>query len=338
MATLLLKESARGKASPVWGYIIQLPESIDTPVRWTDKEIEQLQYAPLIAEIRQQRTVWKEQYDKFKQAAKGLGGDGVSYERFLWAAENVRSRAFSGPYAGAPFSDRLKLGGFVAAAGLAYVTWAHVPLEQALNGAIAAAVFNLLYDVVLSSKLKWFALCPVIDAINHSSKVESTIEYEYFKDTFVASTNTAYVPSEQVFISYGAQSNGPLFQYYGFFEPGNKHDVYEVRAEVGGKQVKLVIQANGNLTPASLKEAREITADLDDTEFRKQVLAAMEAERDSEPTTLADDERQLETAHMLAPRLKAAIEFRVEKKKLLKRGILRASKRAALAAGEPMPR
>ena len=46
---------------------------------------------------------------------------------------------------------------------------------QVLNGAIAAALFNLLYDVVLSQKVKWYALCCVIDFMNHSSKVQARI-------------------------------------------------------------------------------------------------------------------------------------------------------------------
>jgi len=343
MAALLLKEDSMGKISPIWGYILQLPESIDTPVRWTNSEILELQYSPLETDIQQQKLLWKEQFDQFKMEAKGLKGSSVDYARFLWAAENVRSRAFSGPYAGAPVSDRLKLGGFVAAVGLTYVTYAHVPLEQALNGAIAAAVFNLLYDVVLSSKLKWYALCPVIDAINHSSKVESTIEYEYFKDTFVASTNTAYKPGEQVFISYGAQPNSALFQYYGFTEVDNKNDVYAVydsKLQKNGEKLNFVVAANGNLTPESLKNALEVFTNGNGNgngnggggeksveELRKEILKMLEKELASKPTSLADDERLLATPHLLTPRKKAAIEFRVEKKKLLERAVQRAKKK-----------
>lgn len=43
---------------------------------------------------------------------------------------------------------------------------------QVLNGAIAAALFNLLYDVLLSQKVKWYAMCPVIDFLNHRSSVQ----------------------------------------------------------------------------------------------------------------------------------------------------------------------
>ena len=333
MAVLLLKESSRGRDSPVWGYIVQLPESIDSPVRWTPAEVAELQYTPLETDILQQQKLWQDQYALFQKEAKGLGGANVSYERFVWAAENVRSRAFSGPYAGAPISDRLKILGFIAAAGLAYVSAAHVPLEQALNGAIAAAVFNLLYDVVLSSKLKWYALCPVVDAINHSSTVESTIEYEYFKDTFVVSTNCAYAPGDQVFISYGPQPNSALFQFYGFFEPGSKNDVYALPASFNNssESVKLVVTANGNLSAESLKTAREAAGAVSDGEFRKLILEAMKRELAGKETTLADDERQLATAHLLTPRKKAALEFRAEKKGLLQKGIKRAKKRAETA-------
>lgn len=36
------------------------------------------------------------------------------------------------------------------------------------------------------------------------------------------------VQGEQVFISYGAQSNDSLLQFYGFVEPGNPNDSYTV--------------------------------------------------------------------------------------------------------------
>lgn len=51
MAVLLLWERSRGRASPVWGYVEQLPSSIDTPVRWDEAELAELQYAPAISEV-----------------------------------------------------------------------------------------------------------------------------------------------------------------------------------------------------------------------------------------------------------------------------------------------
>ena len=50
---------------------------------------------------------------------------------------------------------------------------------QVLNGAIAAALFNLLYDLVLSQKVKWYAMCPVVDCMNHNSAVQVSIFRSY---------------------------------------------------------------------------------------------------------------------------------------------------------------
>lgn len=58
MAVLLLWERSRGRASPVWGYIEQLPSSIDTPVRWSEAELAELQYAPAINEVGCWHVLW----------------------------------------------------------------------------------------------------------------------------------------------------------------------------------------------------------------------------------------------------------------------------------------
>ncbi|KAI7838732.1 hypothetical protein COHA_007528 [Chlorella ohadii] len=303
MALLLLWERSRGRASPVWGYIEQLPSSIDTPVRWSEAELEELQYAPAIKEIRQQQAAWRQQYDKFCAAAKQ---GKHSYEDFLWALENVRSRAFSGPYTGSSVGEKARTLGLLLAAGGAYAAWQQLPLEQALNGLISVLVFNIIYDLLLSKKLKWYALCPVVDAINHSSLVESNVEYEYFRDQFVLSTKSAYRAGEQVFISYGAQSNGSLLQYYAFTEPNNPNDVYAFDAAVGGQKLQ---------------------ASLQDEQLRTVLVQAAEAELASKPTSAADDERLLQTAHLMSPRQRAAAEFRLEKKRVLERAICRSRKR-----------
>ncbi|PSC74531.1 SET domain-containing 4 [Micractinium conductrix] len=219
MGVLLLRERSKARGSPVWGYIEQLPDSIDTPVRWEAAELEQLQYQPAIDEIRQQQASWRQQYDKFA-AALQPGAGPCSWEDFLWAVENVRSRAFSGPYTGSSVGEKARTLGLLLAAGGGYTLWAHLPLEQALNGLISVLVFNIMYDLLISQKLKWYALCPVVDAINHNSLVESDVQFEYFQDQFVLSTKSAYAKGQQVFISYGSQANGSLLQYYGFTGTG----------------------------------------------------------------------------------------------------------------------
>lgn len=57
MALLLLLERRQGSSSRVWGYIQQLPASIDTPVRWSEDDLTQLQYQPAIQEV------WREGQD-----------------------------------------------------------------------------------------------------------------------------------------------------------------------------------------------------------------------------------------------------------------------------------
>jgi len=345
MAVLLLCEAQKGRESPVWGYISQLPQaSIDTPVFWSAEDLKELQYARLQADIAAQKDTWRTYYDEFRASSLGLDGSGIDFDRFMWALEIVRSRAFSGPYAGAPFGERLRLGTAVAAVGTAYVLWAHLPLQQALNGALAASVFNLLYDFILSNRLKWYALCPIIDAVNHRSTVESKIEFEYFQDTFVASTSAAYVPGEQVMISYGAHSNDILLQYYGFVEAGNPNDSYTLEAQINGQNTKLVVGARGALTPESYSAARDAFHGMESTtgrlsreeEIRMQeaILAALEAELKEKATSIMDDERQLATAHLMSSRAKVATAFRLEKKLVLRRGVARLEKRLGKLKGE----
>ena len=71
--------------------------------------------------------------------------------------------------AGPPVKQRAKAIVPFLLAAAAYTQLAHLPLEQILNGAIAAVLFNIIYDTLLSRKLRWFAMCPVIDSMNHQS-------------------------------------------------------------------------------------------------------------------------------------------------------------------------
>ena len=70
---------------------------------------------------------------------------------------------------GPPITERAQLTAPFALLALAYTQIAHLPLEQVLNGAIAAVLFNIIYDTLLSQRLRWFAMCPVIDSMNHQS-------------------------------------------------------------------------------------------------------------------------------------------------------------------------
>ena len=344
MGLLLLAARREQGKSRVSGYIEQLPESIDTPVRWEDDEIAELQSATLQAAVGRQKVEWKRLYEEFqsKGRANVASSSGpehartppVAYDEFVWALENVRSRSFSGPYAGTPIKDRLLMGGALAAAGLGYAFMARIPTESVLNAGISVACFNLLYDLVLSSRLKWYAMCPIIDSLNHSGRVKSNIEYEYFKDTFVVSTESAYASGDQVFISYGEKTNEQLVQYYGFLLEDNPHDTYVLEAEIGGRAVKLAVMPNGQLAAETMKMLEgdgELKAGVSgkfSEAVNRAIYDAARRELAGKGTSVADDERLLSSPGMIrGERQLLALRFRVSQKKILNAAIKAAERR-----------
>lgn len=352
MAAQLLYNRSLGSQSPVWGFIEQLPTSIDAPVRWTLEDLNQLQYPELATRVIKQQQDWRKHYQDLQKALLKQGSSLSWEDDFLWAVENVCSRAFSGPYTGSSLTDKVKTAGVVAAAGTALVFIQHIPLEQALNGAIAALVFNIIYDVVLSQKLKWYAMIPVLDACNHSSKIDSDLSFEYFQDAFTVSTTSGTEKGEQVFVSYGQKSNDGFLQYYGFTEVGNPNDTYTFtvpRYSAGGGsdggKWKVVVNANGTFSGDTLAKARQLVSASSSSALKGQgggggggeeegvaarelLLKLVEEELRSKPTALADDEHALLTAaHLMSGRIRCATEFRIQKKKLLQKCVDKAKKK-----------
>lgn len=92
----------------------------------------------------------------------------VCVQEFFHALSLVRSRTFSGPYVASTLPDRLRLAGLV---GVLVVINTAVggDLSNGLGAAAAVFLFNVIYELLLSNKLKQYAMCPVIDLINHSS-------------------------------------------------------------------------------------------------------------------------------------------------------------------------
>ncbi|KAM1016184.1 hypothetical protein ACFX13_046648 [Malus domestica] len=74
------------------------------------------------------------------------------------------------------------------------------------------------------------ALVPWADMLNHSCKVDAFLDYDKSSQGVVFSTDEAYEPGEQVFISYGKKSNGEILLSYGFAprEGTNPRDSVEV--------------------------------------------------------------------------------------------------------------
>lgn len=98
MALMLLYERDRkGSASRVKSYIEDMEAiNIDTPVAWSNSELQHLQYPYLQQEIRKQRAHWNELYTSVLSASSQK----IKQEDLIWAMQAVRSRAFSGPYSG----------------------------------------------------------------------------------------------------------------------------------------------------------------------------------------------------------------------------------------------
>ncbi|KAL2482209.1 Rubisco methyltransferase family protein [Forsythia ovata] len=79
------------------------------------------------------------------------------------------------------------------------------------------------------------ALVPWADMLNHSCEVETFLDYDKSSQGVVFTTDRAYEPGEQVFISYGRKSNGELLLSYGFVprEGTNPRDSVELSLSLG---------------------------------------------------------------------------------------------------------
>ncbi|EFJ50052.1 hypothetical protein VOLCADRAFT_104004 [Volvox carteri f. nagariensis] len=226
MAAMLLWHKRQGSQSPLAPWIAQLPSDTGVPVLWDERQIAALQYPYLIAQVKEQQREWQQLYGDLVRSGTPAGVQAPSREDFFWAMSCVRSRTFSGPYIGSTLQDRLRTAGLVAVLAAGNTVLGLADPQKTLSAAIAVLLFNVLYELILSRSLKQYAICPLIDLFNHSSAVQSEVAYNYFGDSYSVVASREFKKGEQVFISYGAQSNDSLMQYYGFAEANNPQDVY----------------------------------------------------------------------------------------------------------------
>lgn len=99
MAVMLLYErDIVGRASHLNNYITDLEAiDIDTPVEWSEVELQELQYPYFQEEVGKQRQTWATLYKTVATATQGR----IQQKDLFWAMQAVRSRAFSGPFSGA---------------------------------------------------------------------------------------------------------------------------------------------------------------------------------------------------------------------------------------------
>lgn len=223
LALILLHEKRKGDSSSLAAYLRQLPERVDAPVNWAEEKVHQLQYPYLIHKVKEQQEEWNGLYESL--CASLLQGS-MSKNEFFWALSCVRSRTFSGPYVGSTLADRVRLAATVAALVAVNTVFGIADIQKSLSAAIAVFLFNILYEIILSQNAKQYAMCPMVDLLNHSTAVQCEVSYDYFQDCYSVVACKSYVQGEQVFVSYGKQSNDSLLQYYGFCEEDNPSDSY----------------------------------------------------------------------------------------------------------------
>ena len=61
-----------------------------------------------------------------------------------------------------------------------------------------------------------------------TSCLQGGVTYAYFRSAIVATAGRPFTAGDQVFISYGKQTNDRLLQFYGFVEEDNPNDIFVI--------------------------------------------------------------------------------------------------------------
>lgn len=160
------------------------------------------------------------------------------------------------------------------------------------------------------------------------------MSYEYFRDAFAVAAEASVGQGEQVFITYGAQSNDSLLQYYGFVEINTPSDTYtminlkdklgidpaRVAVWVGANQglLERTVVTKTGVDGATLQAVCSVLGGVSEADAKRAIAGALGAELAGLPTTRAQDEQLLEDGRrMQDDRFRNAVLFRIQKKAVL---------------------
>lgn len=192
-----------------------------------------------------------------------------------------------------------------------------------------------MYDLITPKILKAvqgvellrYAMTPGIDFVNHSSSVagRAEVSYEYFTERFVVAAGEDYQAGDQVFISYGKQSNDSFLQYYGFVEDDNPAETYKFEPDVERAmrvpEGTLVAKMPSGFDNETIRKVAKVFGGKNGP-ARKALSELSAAELSNMPTTMEEDIVLLKSGKYAADsRLQLALRYRIQKKKLLTKAL-----------------
>lgn len=191
----------------------------------------------------------------------------------------------------------------------------------------ALAAFDVILpraqQMITGVPLRRYGMPPVIDFLNHDgiNAQKAQVEFRYFSDKFSVLSGKDYKPGDEVFISYGAQSNDSLLQYYAFVEQGNPFDTFtfdnDIAAQMGLSGKSLTAHVSG-FEASAVRAIKQLVGG----DHSKTVTILRElcrAQLDRFETSIDEDTSILENLmEEDEERLRTAVLYRREKKILLK--------------------
>lgn len=183
-------------------YLASLPKPDDfkTPIHWDDNLLQSFPYDHLKVSVMTQRTQWKNLYEKIKSFDTFQD---ISYERFTWALEIVRSRAFSG-IGGIQYSIEKQVASFLFSL-FSLSVWFYMFGVRDGDPYSLESLFILLITAlvgvvpnILSNRSSSTVLIPVIDSCNHNSNSPSCIiQYNPSRSALELSSVSKAEPGEE---------------------------------------------------------------------------------------------------------------------------------------------